>query len=254
MNVVADVVTTYNFPLVGLSFALAVLGSFVALTAARRIVLPNGRLSKLNMLMAGLGLGGIGVWSMHFVGMQALKMDVASGYALLETLVSLVAAVAAATLALSYVAKDPKNLARLIAAGVLLGLGVGFMHYLGMWGIRFGGYVQWSYGIVALSLVIAVVASTAALWLAFNTRSLLLRLVASCVMAVAVCAMHYTGMEAAQFICTTANRQVPPTGFGIINTFQLPLLVTLISVCLAVVILLDQLFQSLFLPSTKSKA
>lgn len=180
---------------------------------------------------------------MHFIGMLALKMDVASSYSMVETGISLVAAVAATSMALAFVAKAPERIGRLLGAGFLLGLGVVVMHYLGMYGLRIGGFIRWDYGIVALSGVIAVVAATAALWLAFNTAKLRLRMVAAVVMGVAVCAMHYTGMSAAEFVCTTANRSAAPEGFGYVNSMDLYVIVAYVTLALAGLISIDQMFQ-----------
>ena len=237
------VVASYQLPYVGLSFAIAVLGSFIALTAATRIRHRAGRISVFNTLAAGLALGGIGVWSMHFIGMLALQLDVASGYSMVETLVSLVAAILASAAALGFVARAPDQLPRLLVAGFLLGMGVVVMHYLGMYGMRFGGYIRWDYGMVLASAVIAVVAATAALWLAFNTRTLPLRTAASLLMGVAVCAMHYTGMNAAEFICTTANRVAAPQGFALVQSMDLPALVATMALGMAGLIAIDQMFQ-----------
>ncbi len=123
--------TSYNLDLVALSYAIAVLGSFVALTAARNIRGPNG-LQWRNVLASGAALGGIGVWSMHFTGMLALKLGMGSSYSVLETLVSLVAAMGATSAALACVALRPNSLARVLGAGTLLGLAVCAMHYTGM--------------------------------------------------------------------------------------------------------------------------
>ena len=161
--------TSYDLGLVALSYAIAVLGSFVALTAARRIRGEQGGTRWLNVLAAGSALGGIGVWSMHFTGMLALRLGMGSGYAMAETLVSLVAAVAATSAALAFVAQRPDSNVRVLGAGALLGLGVASMHYLGMAGMRFPGFIVWSWDVVGLSVLIAVAAASAALWLAFRT-------------------------------------------------------------------------------------
>ncbi|MFC5497631.1 MHYT domain-containing protein [Caenimonas terrae] len=123
--VTAGLDTTY----VGLSFLIAVIGSFIALSAARRIVRPDGSIHGANVVAAGAALGGIGVWSMHFVGILALRADLAIGYSMTETLVSLLAAVAATSLALYFVAGNT-TLTRVVTAGTILGLGVCVMHYL----------------------------------------------------------------------------------------------------------------------------
>lgn len=236
------VVSSYDPSYVAISFAISVLGAFVALTAAVRIRGAHG-FSLFNTFAAGIALGGIGVWSMHFIGMLALKMDVATAYSMLETLTSLVAAVLASSLALGYVARAPEKHGRVMLAGFLLGLGVVVMHYLGMFGLKFGGYIRWDYEIVGISAVIAIVAASVALWLAFHTRTLAMRGAASLLMGVAVCAMHYTGMHAAEFVCTTANRVVPPTGFGYVNAMDLSTVVATAALGMAALIFVDQMFQ-----------
>ncbi len=130
--------TSYHWGYVALSFAFAFafLGSLVALVSATRIRQPDGRTSVGNTLAAGLALGGIGVWSMHFIGILALQLDAGTSYSLAETGASLVAAVAASSLALGHVARAPRRHGRLLGAGFLLGMGVVAMHYLGMHGRR----------------------------------------------------------------------------------------------------------------------
>jgi NO-binding membrane sensor protein with MHYT domain len=231
--------------LVLLSFAFAVIGSFVALTAAGRVNRQGGQQSLSNVLTVGVALGGIGVWSMHFIGMLALDMDVGSSYSMVETFTSLLVVIVATSWTVSFAARSPEDLPRLVMAGFLLGMSVVVMHYLGMFGLKINGYIRWDYGVVVLSMVIAVVAATAALWLAFNSPTLARRIAASLAMGVAVCAMHYTGMFAAEFVCTTENRNAIPQGTGFISSFRLPILVIAIALMMTAVLSVDQLFQHL---------
>jgi NO-binding membrane sensor protein with MHYT domain len=235
--------SSFQLSYVLVSFLIAVLGAFVALSAATRIRTAAGQLSLVNTVSAGIALGGIGVWSMHFIGMLALKMDIATSYGIVETGISLVAAIAATSMALAFVAKAPDQIGRILGAGFLLGLGVVVMHYLGMFGMKFGGFIQWNLAIVGISAVIAVVAATAALWLAFNTATFAMRAAAAVLMGVAVCSMHYTGMHAAEFICTTANRGALPQGFGYVSSMDLSTLVATVALAMAALITVDQAFQ-----------
>lgn len=238
---------TYKISLVGLSYCISVLGSFVALTAAQHI--STGRkISWLNLLSAGAALGGIGVWSMHFTGMLALNLDMGSGYSVFETVISLFAAVGATSIALAYVAKHPRSNKSVLTAGGLLGLGVAVMHYLGMFGMRFPGYIIWSGSIITISVLIAIVAASAALWLAFRTQSLPMRGLAAIVMGIAVCSMHYTGMAAADFVCTSVSlqRYATPQGLLVVSTMDLPLLTITIAIGMAFLIGYDQLLQRTF--------
>jgi NO-binding membrane sensor protein with MHYT domain len=199
---------SYDLSMIILSWMVSGIGAFTALSAINRArQSATGRIDRFNVLLAGVALGGVGIWSMHFIGMLAWKVDLGVGYRLLETMVSLVAAVIVSALALGFVAAGPATLRRLLVAGPLAGIGVTVMHYLGMYSMRFNGYFDWDWNTVALSALIAVTAATAALWLAFNTHQLWHRALAAPVMATAVCTMHYTGMAAASVMCTTANRK-----------------------------------------------
>lgn len=206
-------VTQYRHSLVAVSFVISVLGAYTALWVMSSPKLASkGRISWFNTALAGLALGGVGIWSMHFLGMLAFDATVSVGYRPLETAVSLVAAVVVSTLALGYMAAQPFSMRRLWVAGPLAGLGVAVMHYLGMYGMRFGGYFEWYWALVLLSVLIAVTAATAALWLAFHARKPLYQAGAALLMGAAVCSMHYTGMAAASLLCTTPNRGAGTTG------------------------------------------
>jgi NO-binding membrane sensor protein with MHYT domain len=243
---------TYAPLMVLLSFAVSAIGAFTALSAAASARRPDGQLSKFNLFLAGLALGGVGIWSMHFVGMIAWQVQLGVGYRLLETLVSLVAAVIVSSLALAHVAGNPSDYKRYLVAGPLAGLGVAVMHYLGMYSMRFGGFFDWNLPVVALSVLIAMVAATAALWLAFHTRQRWHRVVAALVMASAVCTMHYTGMAAASVMCTTSNRSslLP----GLMRPADLPLLVVLIALSVAVLIAVDLTMQRLTASNSAARA
>ena len=242
----AVVNTSYNMDLVVLSYVISVVGAFIALYSAGRLKPhSNNRQAYLfSVTSAGVALGGIGVWSMHFIAMLALRMDVGLGYSVWETVISLVAAIAISAGAFHFVALNPTSLPRLLTAGLTLGMGAVVMHYLGMYGMRFSGHFQWDYARVGLSVLIALVAATAALWLAFNTRALSTRVTAAFVMAIAVCAMHYTGMSAADFICTTENRRAIPSGSSIISVLDLPMMVITLAVGMSIALLVDLVFVS----------
>lgn len=237
--------TSYDLSLIALSFLFACIGSFVALSAASRLNNRRGGLTVSNLLTIGVALGGVGVWSMHFIGMLALKLDVGSSYSMAETFASLLIVIVATAASVAYAAKNPDSPARLLLAGLFLGSSVVAMHYLGMFGLKIYGFIEWNMPLVAASMLIAVVAATAALWLAFNTPTLGRRVAASAVMGVAVCAMHYTGMSAADFVCVTPERNAIPQGTGFIATFQLPMLVIATTAMLTLMVGLDQIFQHL---------
>jgi len=244
---------SYSSMLVLLSFCISAVGSYTALsaaTAAARRGRP-GQPDLFNLMLAGAALGGVAIWSMHFIGMVAWQVDIGVGYRWVETAVSLVAAVAASTVALGYMAAGPMRAARLLTAGPLTGLGVAVMHYLGMYAMRFDGYFQWDLWTVAVSVLIAMAAATAALWLAFNTTSRLHRAGAALVMATAVCTMHYVGMSAASVICTSRA----PSGVlaGLMRPEELPTIVTLVAVAVLCLIGSDLAMQRFTAASARAR-
>ncbi|WP_353191652.1 MHYT domain-containing protein [Pandoraea pnomenusa] len=197
----------YSEFLVLLSFVISALGAYVALVAASRIRDDDGRISLGYLFVAALALGGIGIWGMHFIGMAAQRMPFPVSYSLWPTLGSLVLAVVVSGAALWYVARTPfRSAMQCVIAGVAGGLGVAGMHYLGMSAVRTQAYFEWDTTIIALSVLIAIVAASVALWLAFHLETTLQRALAALVMAVAVCGMHYTGMRAGTIICTAETR------------------------------------------------
>jgi NO-binding membrane sensor protein with MHYT domain len=236
---------SYDLWLVIASFLVSTAGAYTALWVASSMLNNRQRVaSKLNIFLAGLALGGVGIWSMHFLGMIAYEVPLTVGYRPLETLVSLLAAVAASSVALGYIAAEKFAWKRLFVAGPLAGLGVAGMHYLGMYGMSFGGFFDWSWELVALSVVIAMVAATVALWLAFHTHQRSHRIGAALLMGAAVCTMHYTGMAAASVVCTTPDRFALVSG-GLLRPRDLSFYVILVAISIATMIVLDVMMQRL---------
>lgn len=198
--------TRYDMTLVAVSFLISAFGSYAALAASTLVRAKGGGVNRVNAAFAGLALGGVGIWSMHFLGMLAWETGMAVGYGLAGTLLSLAVAVAVSAFALGYMAAGEFSYRRLAIAGPVAGLGVSLMHFMGMGSMNFGGRLDWNWGLAVAAVLIAVVAASAALWLAFHVRSTLHRVAAAFVMAIAVCTMHYTGMAAADVVCTTVNR------------------------------------------------
>jgi NO-binding membrane sensor protein with MHYT domain len=195
----------YKSSLVIMSYMISVLGSLMALQCAQAMFRPDGTVDKTMAVGAAVSLGGIGIWSMHFIGMLAYKIGVPIAYDMVLTLVSLVAAIVISGLALYFAGgKGQFKAGGWIVGSLLAGVGVCVMHYMGMFSMNIRADMSLDVGIVAGSVAIAVAAAAAALWLAFNVKTFTHRCMAALVMGVAVCAMHYTGMSAASFVCTEA--------------------------------------------------
>ncbi|MCU6396982.1 EAL domain-containing protein [Enterobacter quasiroggenkampii] len=227
--------------LIAISYLVAFIASFVALDSAGKIPLSSRKAALFWRMAGGISLG-IGIWSMHFIGMLSMQMPMMMRYDLWLTLASLGVAVIASTTALDIaVAGKKRSLFRPIVATAILSAGVVSMHYIGMAALMLDGSIIWDRRIVGLSVVIAVVASGTALWLAFRLRDkgvFIERLLAALVMAAAICAMHYTGMSAAHY--PEMSHTLP----GGIGELGLSIWVSVTTLCLLGVMLIISLVDS----------
>ncbi|WP_343620030.1 EAL domain-containing protein [Ralstonia sp.] len=205
--------SSYNPLLVLLSLFVAILASYTALDMAGRVVTAQGRAASW-WLIGGASAMGLGIWSMHFVGMLALNLPIPVGYDAGITLTSLAIGIGASMFALWLVSRRELPWPRLAGGALLMGAGVAGMHYTGMAALRMNPGIQYNPARFALSIVIAVLASGVALWIAFRLRRQArrvraLRAGSAVVMGVAIVGMHYVGMSAAAFpfgsVCGAAH-------------------------------------------------
>jgi NO-binding membrane sensor protein with MHYT domain len=190
---------TYDPYLVALSILVAGFASYTALDLGGRVALAKGPTHPIWLAAAALTMGG-GIWSMHFVAMLAFELPLPVSYDVGLTVLSLVLAILGTSGSFYVISLPGAWRPRLVLSGVYMGFGILAMHYTGMAAMR--GPVELSYDPVwfALSVIVAIGAATAALWLAFGTREPGQKLAAAIVMGLAISGMHYTGMQAA--ICT----------------------------------------------------
>jgi len=189
---------TYDPYLVALSILVAVFASYTALDLGGRVAAARGLARRVWLAAAAITMGG-GIWSMHFVAMLAFIMPTPMSYDIGLTTLSLVVAMFVTGGGFYVISRHSGSLLRLVLSGIFMGLGIAAMHYTGMAAMR--EHVDLSYDriFVALSLIIAIGASTAALWLAFRTTDLGQKLIAAVVMGLAISGMHYTAMGGTTF-------------------------------------------------------
>ena len=189
---------TYDPYLVALSIMVAALASYTALDLGGRVAAARGLGRPVWLAAAAITMGG-GIWSMHFVAMLAFIMPTPMSYEIGLTTLSLVVAIFVTGGGFYVISRHSGSPLRLVLSGIFMGLGIAGMHYIGMAAMR--EHVELSYDrlFVALSLIIAIGASTAALWLAFRTTDLGQKLIAAAVMGLAISGMHYTAMGGTTF-------------------------------------------------------
>jgi NO-binding membrane sensor protein with MHYT domain len=205
---------SYDLSLVVLSYAISVFGAYTALQLAVAIPTARGRALWGWLLGAAVAMGGGAIWSMHFIAMLSYKMAMPVSYDTGLTLASLAVAILVTGTGLYVVGRGEGSAVRLVAGGTFTGLGVAAMHYTGMAAMVMPATLSYRPLLFGLSLVIAVVASIAALWLAFNLRGNWQMFGSAFVMGAAVCGMHYTGMAAAIITPGDQSAPAPATAMG----------------------------------------
>ncbi|MDQ1389395.1 MAG: hypothetical protein QOF56_2849, partial [Acidobacteriaceae bacterium] len=200
-------VGSYDYRLVALSVVIAIVAAYAALDLAGRVTSAQTRV-RFVWLTGGSFAMGIGIWSMHYIGMLAFRLPIPVLYDWPTVLLSLLAAVLASASALFVVSRQKMGLLRASIGSIFMGGGIAAMHYVGMEAMRLHAMCQWSPTLVALSVVLAVGISFVALLLTFYFRGDLsawswLKISSAVVMGAAIPIMHYTGMAAAKFTVAT---------------------------------------------------
>lgn len=223
---------SHDLRLVALSVIIAAFVSYTALRLMGRVSLAQGAARRNWLLVSALTMGA-GIWSMHFVGMLAFHLPVPMAYDIALTLFSAVPAVVGAAVGLALVANAPEDKPRFLPGGLFLGAGVATMHYVGMSAMRMPATLVYDPWLLILSVVVAIAASTAALWLACRLRHqspLQLdreSIGGALLMGLAISGMHYTGMAAATFQSAPLESAIDPMGFDPLTLATIVAVVTL---------------------------
>jgi two-component system, NtrC family, sensor kinase len=205
----------YDSSLVALSILIASIASYTALDLAGCVSANTSSPRKSwTWLIAGAVSMGSGIWSMHFIGMLAFHLPVPVAYDLPITLLSLFIAIVVSAIALLILRRPKLEAKDLIIGAILMGIGISAMHYTGMFAMQMSPAISYDPLIFVASVLIAMGASLAALWIALQLRTkrsklaILAKLGSASVMGLAITGMHYTGMAAAHFapgsFCITA--------------------------------------------------
>jgi diguanylate cyclase (GGDEF)-like protein/PAS domain S-box-containing protein len=201
--------SSYDYRLVSLSVVVAICACYAALDLAGRIAISSGR-ERFAWLFGGATAMGTGIWSMHYIGMLAFRLPIPIRYNWPIVLVSLAAAILASAVALFVAGGTGMNLWRALVGSVVMGAGIGAMHYIGMAGMRMAAMCHFDAAIVSLSVVLAIGISFAALWLVFLCRKgegdkHRRKMSRALIMGSAIPILHYTGMAAATFTASPTH-------------------------------------------------
>jgi diguanylate cyclase (GGDEF)-like protein/PAS domain S-box-containing protein len=232
---------SYDPLLVILSIAVAIFASYASLLVSQHVstsMMATTR--RLWLVGGGLSLG-CGIWAMHFVGLLAFSLPCSTSYDATLTMLSMIPGVFASILALKIISRRELSHTRLAVGGLLIGVGIGAMHYTGMAAMRLNGLIRYDVKLFLLSILVAVALATLALWIKFRLKSCQSRwntwvtMFSAAVMGLAVSGMHYTAMAAAYFIrngdSTTATTGISPTFLSVIvlSATSLTVVVTIVA-------------------------
>ncbi len=211
-------VTVHNFTYgvfnPALGYVMSCLGAFLGLRCVTRARAHEGSSRARWLSLAAVAIGACGIWVMHFIAMLGFTIPGQSiTYNVPVTIASMLIAIAVVGAGLFIVGYGDGSISRLAAGGVIVGIGVASMHYLGMAAMIMPGSMSYSPVLLVLSVVIAVVAGTVALWIGTWVRGIGATIGASLIMGVAVSGMHYTGM-AAMHVHQGAMANMPMPGGG----------------------------------------
>jgi NO-binding membrane sensor protein with MHYT domain len=225
---------SYDPILVAVSVAVAIAASFTGLqlTAGINALAPAAR--KAVIAKAAIALG-TGIWSMHFVGMLAVRLPIVIGYDALPTLRSALLAILVVGLGLILLHFGVRTQRRIVAAGCLTGLGIALMHYVGMAAVRGNCIIAYEVKGVALAIAIAVIASILALEFAYRRRTLGLTALGGVVLGLAIASMHYAAMIFTRF---APGSGIELVGEPLLSTGHLALVVSLATFAICAAFLL----------------
>lgn len=208
--------TEYDFTFVMLSVFVAIFASYVSLKLVSSLTQAKGWARTL-WLMAGALTMGMGIWSMHFVGMLAVEMNhMPMAYDIPLMTLSILIAIFASMLAFFVISRAVITVSSVVIGGTAMAAAISGMHYVGMYSMRMSAAIEWDIFLVALSIVVALIASFAALLIFIRFRKDFhqeesnkdwLCILASIFMGLAVSGMHYIGMLAATFVHTESSTQ-----------------------------------------------
>jgi NO-binding membrane sensor protein with MHYT domain len=226
-----------------LGYVMSCLGCFLGLRCTSRARAMRGAQRARWLLLAAVSIATTGIWVMHFVAMLGFTIPGQTiTYNVPVTILSMVIAMIVVGVGLLIVGFGSTGPVTLLLGGIVIGFGVASMHYIGMAAMRMPDVVHYNNAVVALSIVIAVVAGTAALWAGLRLTAVWSTLVASLIMGVAVSAMHYTGMAAMHVYGTQNPGMLAGMQGGVsAQAFLLPLIIgiSLLAFTLTVVISLS---------------
>ena len=208
-------IATYNPAWIAVSILLAIVACYAALEAAIRVEKLSDTTLRLIWTLIGVFMLGIGVWAMHFIGMLAVNLPCRTRYDPVITLLSVIPSILASGVVLGVGWHHGTKRLSPVLGSILLGAGIGAMHYIGMAAMRIDGFVRYDPSLFALSIIVAIALSYLVLRVKNGMVDLKWRgkVLLAAILGSAISGMHYTAMTATYFVRGDVGA-LPPTLFS----------------------------------------
>ncbi|MEV4113594.1 MHYT domain-containing protein [Nonomuraea sp. NPDC049695] len=230
---------TYGLLTPLLAYVMSCIGSMLGLRLTAQAHASRGGSRVRWLLGAAVSIGGTGIWVMHFIAMMGFQVEGTQiKYDVWLTAASALVAIVVVGTGLFLVSYGGGRVLALLGGGLLTGLGVASMHYLGMYAMNMSAHVSYDRLTVAASVAIAVVAATVALWFTLRVKKTIWIALAALVMGVAVSGMHYTGIYAMR---VTVDPEPGPVSGADALDFLVPLMtvISLITLTMLLMVILS---------------
>jgi NO-binding membrane sensor protein with MHYT domain/nitrogen-specific signal transduction histidine kinase len=191
LHVLGCIAQQHDVRLVALAAILCFFASFTAMSMIARAKGAE-RYGKLLWLGAAAFAAGSGIWATHFVAMLAYKSPLTMGFdvhlTVLSALVAIVLSGAGYWMSLS----RPGPL----LGGIVVGIGIGAMHYIGMAAVEISADAIWNPVYVTASVILGICLTVPAMYLARRESSWRGMIGGTLLFTLAIVSMHFTGMSA----------------------------------------------------------
>lgn len=220
-----------------LAYIMACLGAFLGFRCMTRARAQTGFAGAIWLILAAVAIGAAGNWTMHFIAMLGVTIP---GQQILYnvplTIGSMLVAIVVVGIGLfAWYGKSAR--ARLVTGGVIAGIGVASMHFMGEAAMVMPGPVHYDPVLVVVSVLIALAAGIASLWAGTQVRGIGATVVAALIMGVAITGMHYIAMAAMKMTPGPMSSMSGSTGGSFL--FPMVLGISLVTFILALMISLS---------------
>ncbi|WP_078549793.1 protein YpmT [Litchfieldia alkalitelluris] len=224
---------SYSPFLIILSIIIVIISSYTSLTLAQRFFRKD-RSNKITWLFLGSIIWGLGIFSLHFIGIIAFHIDAPLSYNPYLLSISLFAAICSSFAAYFILYMQSLTKIKLIVSGLITGTSIMSMHFIGVKAIQEPVKIDFNSIYFSLSILIALIFSSIALKAFYKMKkekqsSVFQNIVSALFLGTTVYLLHHIGMRAIVFIPHSHDEQT------FLSTFLLGLIVPFVTLMIIII-------------------